>query len=235
MTKFVSGHNNRKLVDIHIDIASAKKDSSRPAFHKMIEECKLVVVKVSGSKALNAKKYASILTVKTSAFKEDLSESLSTDSIALMDTQSARMLGDREIGSLSGVVSQFDVSDDYIQIDYCGKPIKGSTLDYAGFFKWINNRKNGVAGYVSPPDGFGGGIKPQGDPPEKPGEKGTSSNNNASSTASQKSTASGSVSKTSGISSGSTSSKKTKKSQKTSSTASAASSKSSSTAQKTTA
>lgn len=39
-----------KLVDIHIDIASAKKDSARPAFHQMIEECKagltdIVVVK----------------------------------------------------------------------------------------------------------------------------------------------------------------------------------------------
>lgn len=50
LTKFVSGHNNWKLVDIHIDIASAKKDSFRPAFHKMIEECKagltdIVVVK----------------------------------------------------------------------------------------------------------------------------------------------------------------------------------------------
>ena len=50
LTKFISGHNNWKLVDIHIDIASAKKDSSRPAFHKMIEECKagltdIVVVK----------------------------------------------------------------------------------------------------------------------------------------------------------------------------------------------
>ena len=50
LTKFVSGHNNWKLVDIHIDIASAKKDSARPAFHQMIEECKagltdIVVVK----------------------------------------------------------------------------------------------------------------------------------------------------------------------------------------------
>ena len=48
LTKFVSAHNNSKLVDI--DIASAKKDSSRPAFHQMIEECKagltdIVVVK----------------------------------------------------------------------------------------------------------------------------------------------------------------------------------------------
>lgn len=50
LTKFVSRHNNWKLVDIHIDIASAKKDSARPAFHQMIEECKagltdIVVVK----------------------------------------------------------------------------------------------------------------------------------------------------------------------------------------------
>lgn len=50
LTKFVSGQRNWKLVDIHIDIASSKKGSARPAFHKMIEECKagltdIVVVK----------------------------------------------------------------------------------------------------------------------------------------------------------------------------------------------
>ncbi len=50
LTKFISGHNNWKLDDIHIDIASAKKDSSRSAFHQMIEGCKagltdIVVVK----------------------------------------------------------------------------------------------------------------------------------------------------------------------------------------------
>lgn len=47
---FVSGYNNWKLVDVHIDIASSKKGSARPAFHQMIEECKagltdIVVVK----------------------------------------------------------------------------------------------------------------------------------------------------------------------------------------------
>lgn len=50
LTKFVSGHNNWKLVDIHIDIASSKKGSVRPAFNQMVEECKagltdIVVVK----------------------------------------------------------------------------------------------------------------------------------------------------------------------------------------------
>ncbi len=97
----------------------------------------------------NASAYADILTVSSSDFSADLSETVDTDSIALMDTASARMLGDREIGALSDVVSQFDVSYDYIQIDYNGKPIKVSALEYAGFFKWLSNKDVGVVGYVS--------------------------------------------------------------------------------------
>ena len=103
---------------------------------------------IVGSTMFNATSYAKILKVDDSDFTADLSESVETDSIALMDTASARMLGDREIGALSDVVSQFDVSDDYIQIDYNGKPVKVSALEYAGFFKWMNN-KEGVRGYVT--------------------------------------------------------------------------------------
>lgn len=103
---------------------------------------------IVGSTMFNATSYAKILKVNDSDFTADLSESVETDSIALMDTASARMLGDREIGALSDVVSQFDVSNDYIQIDYNGKPVKVSALEYAGFFKWMNN-KEGVKGYVT--------------------------------------------------------------------------------------
>ncbi len=109
----------------------------------------LFVAVLIGSPIFSAQKYASILHVKDAVFSDDLSESLGTDSIALMDTASARMLGDREIGSLSNVVSQFNVSDDYTQIDYKGKPIKVAALDYAGFFKWIGNKSEGVPGYVT--------------------------------------------------------------------------------------
>lgn len=102
-----------------------------------------------GLTAFNATSYAAIMTVKESDFSTDLSESIGTDSIALMDTSSAQMLGDREIGSLSDVVSQFDVSSDYIQIDYNGKPVKVSALEYVGYFKWQNNKESGVRGYVT--------------------------------------------------------------------------------------
>lgn len=102
----------------------------------------------TGSELFNAQRYAGILTVENAVFAEDLAPSLSTDSIALMDTDSARMLGDREIGALSDVVSQYDVSSYYTQIDLNGKPKKVAPLGYAGFFKWINNKENGVPGYV---------------------------------------------------------------------------------------
>lgn len=108
----------------------------------------LLVIGLSGATIFHAERYAAILQVQEAEFSEDLSEAVGTDSIALMDTASAKMLGDREIGSLANVVSQYDVSDDYVQIDLQGMPKKVAALDYAGFFKWVNNKENGVPGYV---------------------------------------------------------------------------------------
>ncbi|MBQ8662264.1 MAG: hypothetical protein IJ471_00240 [Eubacterium sp.] len=109
----------------------------------------VIVISIAGATIFNAGRYASIMTVEEGVFEEDLAETLSTDSIALMDTYSAQMLGDREIGSLSNVVSQYNVSDSYTQIDKNGAPLKVAALDYAGFFKWINNKSEGVPGYVT--------------------------------------------------------------------------------------
>ena len=108
-----------------------------------------ILAAFSGISAFHAGAYASLLKVEDAVFEDDLSETLGTDSIALMDTMSAQMLGDREIGSLSNVVSQYNVSDDYTQIDFNGSPKKVAALDYAGFFKWNNNKGEGVPGYVT--------------------------------------------------------------------------------------
>lgn len=104
---------------------------------------------IFGGTLFNAGKYADILAVSHSDFSTDLAETMDTDSVALMDTASARKLGDREIGSLSDVVSQFNVSYGYTQIDFNGKPLKVSALKYAGFFKWLNNKDAGAPGYVT--------------------------------------------------------------------------------------
>ena len=69
--------------------------------------------------------------------------------IALMDTSSAIRFGNREMGTLSELVSQYNVSENYTQIDFNGAPLKVSALDYAGFFKYWANKDHGVPGYVS--------------------------------------------------------------------------------------
>lgn len=100
------------------------------------------------SPIFHAKKYAKLITVQTSNFEEDIKESEDINDIALMDTASARIIGERAIGSLADVVSQYEVSDEYTTFDYNGKPMKIATLEYADWFKWFNNRSEGIPGYV---------------------------------------------------------------------------------------
>ncbi len=103
---------------------------------------------MAGSDFFRAKSYASLLKVKEYEFSKDMQESSEVTDIALMDTDSARIFGNRKIGSLSNVVSQYEVEDDYTQIAIDKVPMKVSSLKYASFFKWFNNRKKGVPGYV---------------------------------------------------------------------------------------
>lgn len=101
--------------------------------------------RISSSPMFHAKEYASVLPVNEETdFQQDIV--IDTNKIALMDTSSAAKLGDREIGSLANVVSQYNVSGSYTQINYQGDPVKVAPLEYAGFFKWKNNKR--VPGYV---------------------------------------------------------------------------------------
>ena len=100
------------------------------------------------SEFFRAKSYASLLKVENRDFNNDIEESSQVTDIALMDTESARIFGDRKIGSLSDVVSQYEVENDYSQISIEKAPMKVSALKYASFFKWWNNRKKGIPGYV---------------------------------------------------------------------------------------
>ncbi len=108
----------------------------------------VVIGSVLGARIFRSRSYAGLLNVETRDFNEDVKESQSVTNIALMDTASARIFGNREIGSLSDVVSQYEVESSYNQISLSGIPMKVSPLKYASFFKWINNRNSGVPGYV---------------------------------------------------------------------------------------
>ena len=104
---------------------------------------------IISSTVFNARGYADVITVnKDSSFSEDLPETSEVTNIALMDTDSATILGNRTLGSLSNVVSQYVVSYAYTQINYRNTPKKVSNLEYDGFFKWIGNREAGIPGMV---------------------------------------------------------------------------------------
>lgn len=109
----------------------------------------LVFGSLFGAELFNAKRYANLLTVEQRDFVTDIPVSENVDNIALMDTDSARIFGNRKIGSLSDVVSQFEVEDSYTQINLSNTPMKVANLRYAGFFKYLSNRKVGIPGYVT--------------------------------------------------------------------------------------
>ena len=108
----------------------------------------LVIGGIASAKMFHAKTYAGIITVNEGDFEKDMPETTSVTNIALMDTASARIIGNRTLGSLSQVVSQYSVNDHYSQINYQNTPKKVTVLEYADFFKWIQNRGNGIPGYV---------------------------------------------------------------------------------------
>lgn len=108
----------------------------------------LIVGSALGATLFRSRAYANLLPVDKREFTEDIEQSDQVTDIALMDTESARIFGNRKIGSLSDVVSQYEIEADYTQISIKGQPMKVSGLKYASFFKWWNNRNSGVLGYV---------------------------------------------------------------------------------------
>lgn len=101
-----------------------------------------------GTPLISSSKYAATLKVEESSFEDEIAESSQITDIALMDSNSAAILGNRTMGSLTDLVSQFEVSETYSQIDYNGVPAKIAPLEYAGFFKWLNNKEDGIPGYI---------------------------------------------------------------------------------------
>lgn len=92
--------------------------------------------------------YRELLQLRDGDFTAEISE-VSYNEIPMLDEQSAEMLGDRKMGELSDLVSQFEVSDAYTQINYRGRPVRVTYLEYGDFFKWLGNRAQGLPAYIT--------------------------------------------------------------------------------------
>lgn len=106
-----------------------------------------VIGSLLSSPIVNAKKYQQLLTVEIGNFSEDI-EQLSYDQIPLLDRDSATLLGNRKMGSMVDMVSQFEVDDIYSQINYQNKPVRVSPLKYASPIKWLTNQSDGIPAYI---------------------------------------------------------------------------------------
>ncbi len=102
---------------------------------------------ILSSPIVNAKKYQALLTVEERNFTDDIKE-VDYSTIPLLDRDSAAILGDRKMGSMVEMVSQFEVANDYTQINYQGKPVRVTPLVYASPIKWLTNQKNGIPAYM---------------------------------------------------------------------------------------
>ena len=96
---------------------------------------------------LRAAAYRDLLTVQTGDFASDVAQ-ISFNEIPTLDRTSAEFLGDRQMGTLSDMVSQFEYSGNSTQINYQGRPVRVAPIAYADLFKWLTNRGQGLPAYV---------------------------------------------------------------------------------------
>lgn len=99
------------------------------------------------SPIINSGKYQKLLTVNEGDFKTDIEE-ISYSEIPVLDKDSASLLGSRKMGSITEYVSQFEVADNYTQINYQGAPTRVTPLEYGNTIKWLTNRGEGIPAYM---------------------------------------------------------------------------------------
>lgn len=73
---------------------------------------------------------------------------ISLDQIPVIDLAAARQLGNKKMGQVSGLGSQFSVSDEYTLISVNGQLYRVSPLEYQDLYKWFQNRNKGIPGFI---------------------------------------------------------------------------------------
>lgn len=108
----------------------------------------IMVVNFICSPLFMSKSYSERIDIDSSSeFTEDIEE-VNFNSLPLLDKNSSSKLGDRVMGQMSELVSQFEVSSLYTQINYNNDIVRVTPLEYADVIKYFTNRKDGVKGYI---------------------------------------------------------------------------------------
>lgn len=135
--------------------------TSRKTFSSRIIKAGIIPICIAGilvlitltnfvlSPLFRSKSYSNRITIDEShEFVEDVKE-VNFNALPLLDKESSSKLGDRVMGQMPELVSQFYVSSLYTQINYNDEIVRVTPLEYNGFFKFLSNRKDGVKGYIT--------------------------------------------------------------------------------------
>ena len=108
----------------------------------------LILVSLIYSPVFMASRYASRINIDSTVdFNTGVSK-VDFNSLALLDKSSSQKLGDRVMGQMSELVSQFYVSDLYTQINFNNEIVRVTPLEYSDMIKYFTNRSEGVKGYI---------------------------------------------------------------------------------------
>lgn len=109
----------------------------------------ILVINLFNTPVFNAKGYAQRIKINENGnFNDDIKE-VDFNALPLLDKDSSQKLGDRVMGQMPELVSQFSVSDLYTQINYKNDIVRVTPLEYASIIKYFTNQKEGIKGYIT--------------------------------------------------------------------------------------
>lgn len=110
----------------------------------------ILVGYIVSSVFFRADSYSEIISVdENKTFVSDIKE-VDFSAVPVLDNDAAAALAKRTLGDIAsiGKISQFEVANDFTQINYKNRPVRVTTLAYGDIFKWLKNTSSGFPGYI---------------------------------------------------------------------------------------
>lgn len=123
-----------------------KKPRIATRYKVLVVALLLVIYNVGSSPIFFSHEYYSLLDVNETSFQEDFT-AVSVEELPIVDINYAKQLGDKKIGEVKGLGSEFEVGE-YSDILIGQRQYLVAPLEYRGFIKYFNNRSKGTPGYI---------------------------------------------------------------------------------------
>lgn len=108
----------------------------------------VIVMSILGSEILNADAFRNQINITESGNFSDDFDLVSYNKVPIVDYETAKQLGDKQMGKIQGLGSQYNINIDYTLISIKDKIVRVAPLEYQDFFKWLSNKGEGIPGYI---------------------------------------------------------------------------------------